>query len=38
MFASNLGQVHLSIIIASGVLDASTKVPWWHNYTLRMSA
>jgi hypothetical protein len=29
---------HLPIIIASGILDSSVKVPWWHNHTLRMSA
>lgn len=31
-------RAHLPIIIASGLLDLSPKVPWWHNYTLRMSA
>jgi len=31
-------RAHLPIIIASGVLDSSVKVPWWDNYTLRMSA
>ena len=31
-------RAHLPIIIASGILDSSPKVPWWHNYTLRMSA
>jgi len=31
-------RAHLPIIIASGILDASTKVPWWHNHRLRMSA
>jgi hypothetical protein len=31
-------RAHLPIIIASGVLDSSPKVPWWHNHTLRMSA
>ena len=31
-------RAHLPIIIASGVLDSPTKVPWWHNHTLRMSA
>ena len=31
-------RAHLPIIIASGILDSSVKVPWWHNYTLRMSA
>jgi hypothetical protein len=31
-------RAHLPIIIASGVLDSSVKLPWWHNHTLRMSA
>jgi len=31
-------RAHLPIIIASGILDSSMKVPWWHNHTLRMSA
>jgi transposase len=31
-------RAHLPIIIASGILDAPMKVPWWHNHTLRMSA
>ena len=31
-------RAHLPIIIASGLLDVSTKVPWWHNHSLRMSA
>jgi len=31
-------HAHLPIIIASGILDSTVKVPWWHNYTLRMSA
>ena len=31
-------RAHLPIIIASGLLDTSTKVPWWHNHSLRMSA
>ena len=31
-------RAHLPIIIASGILNASVKVPWWHNHTLRMSA
>ena len=31
-------RAHLPIIIASGILDSSTKVPWWHNHSLRMSA
>ena len=34
----NVGDTHLPIIIASGLLDSPTKVPWWQNYTLRMSA
>jgi len=31
-------RAHLPIIIASGILDSSPKVPWWHNHALRMSA
>jgi hypothetical protein len=31
-------RAHLPIIIASGLLDKPVTVPWWHNYTLRMSA
>src|SRR6202030_2593053 len=31
-------RAHLPIIIASGLLDNPVTVPWWHNYTLRMSA
>jgi hypothetical protein len=31
-------RAHLPIIIASGLLDASPKVPWWDHHTLRMSA
>jgi hypothetical protein len=31
-------RAHLPIIIASGILDSSVTVPWWHNHTLRMSA
>ena len=31
-------RAHLPIIIASGILDSSTKVPWWHNHILRISA
>ena len=31
-------RAHLPIIMASGILDSSTKVPWWHNHILRMSA
>lgn len=31
-------RAHLPIIIASGILNAPVNVPWWGNYTLRMSA
>jgi hypothetical protein len=31
-------RAHLPIIIASGMLDAPVKVPWWHNHTLRLTA
>jgi hypothetical protein len=31
-------RAHLPIIIASGILNAPVKVPWWDNHTLRMSA
>jgi hypothetical protein len=31
-------RAHLPIVIASGILDKPLKVPWWGNYTLRMSA
>lgn len=31
-------RAHLPIVIASGILDKSVKVPWWGNHTLRMSA
>jgi hypothetical protein len=31
-------RAHLPIIIASGILNAPVNVPWWNNYTLRMSA
>jgi transposase len=31
-------RAHLPIIIASGLLDSPVKVPWWNDYTLRMSA
>jgi hypothetical protein len=31
-------RAHLPIIIASGMLDSPVKVPWWHNYTLRLTA
>ncbi len=31
-------RAHLPIIIASGMLDSPIQVPWWQDYTLRMSA
>ena len=31
-------RAHLPIIIASGILDSSVKLPWWGHHTLRMSA
>ena len=31
-------RAHLPIIIASGMLDSPVQVPWWQDYTLRMSA
>lgn len=31
-------RAHLPIIIASGLLEKSTTIPWWNNYSLRMSA
>ena len=31
-------RAHLPIIIASGILNVPVKVPWWGDYTLRMSA
>ena len=31
-------RAHLPIIIASGILNAPVKIPWWDNRTLRMSA
>ena len=31
-------RAHLPIIIASGLLDSPLQVPWWQDYTLRMSA
>ena len=31
-------RAHLPIIIASKLLDAPVKIPWWHNHALRMSA
>ena len=31
-------RAHLPIIIASGILNATVKVPWWQNHTLRMTA
>jgi hypothetical protein len=31
-------RAHLPIIIASGILDSPLHVPWWQDFTLRMSA
>jgi transposase len=31
-------RAHLPILIASGILDSTVTVPWWHNHSLRMSA
>ncbi len=31
-------RAHLPIILASGLLDTVTKVPWWNNRTLRLTA
>jgi hypothetical protein len=31
-------RAHLPIIIASGLLDSPIQVPWWHDYSLRMTA
>ncbi len=31
-------RAHLPIILASGLLDTPTKVPWWNNRTLRLTA
>jgi len=31
-------RAHLPIIIASGILNAPVTVPWWGDYTLRISA
>ncbi len=31
-------RAHLPIISASGIMDSPVKVPWWENYTLRLSA
>jgi len=31
-------RAHLPIIIASGLLEKATKVPWWNHRTLRMTA
>jgi hypothetical protein len=30
-------RAHLSIVIASGLLDEPVVVPWWHSMTLRMT-
>jgi len=31
-------RAHLPIIIASGLLDAPVAVPWWHGFSLRITA
>jgi hypothetical protein len=31
-------RAHLPMVIASGILDSSVKVPWWGHHALRMSA
>jgi hypothetical protein len=31
-------RAHLPIVIASGLLDSPVPIPWWNNYSLRMSA
>jgi len=31
-------RAHLPIILASGLLDSPVKVPWWSNFSLRLSA
>jgi hypothetical protein len=31
-------RAHLPIIIASGLLERTPKVPWWNNRTLRLTA
>jgi len=31
-------RAHLPILLASGLLDAPVKVPWWSNWSLRMTA
>ncbi|MEK7757040.1 MAG: hypothetical protein AAB385_07495 [Planctomycetota bacterium] len=31
-------RAHLPIILASGLLDGATTVPWWNNRTLRLTA
>jgi len=31
-------RAHLPIILASGLLDSPVKVPWWGNFSLRLSA
>ena len=31
-------RAHLPIILASGLLDTITTVPWWKNHTLRLTA
>lgn len=31
-------RAHLPIIMASGLLDSPVKIPWWHGFSLRMTA
>jgi hypothetical protein len=31
-------RAHLPIILASGIIDQTVKVPWWHGRTLRFTA
>jgi hypothetical protein len=31
-------RAHLPIILASGMLNRSTKVPWWNGRALRLTA
>ena len=31
-------RAHLPIILASGLSDTIITVPWWKNYTLRLTA
>ena len=31
-------RAHLPIILASGLLDQTVKVPWWNGHALRLTA